>query len=222
MLLNLFKQKNKITIWFFMLPFAMLSGFMGALDPGSNNNVFIPMGAWFILTGVLSAAAFMSEYPVIDKWALHLAALGFSFVLLFYKPVSVLVSPQADEVYQDFVSYLNALDGPVYAPWLGQLESGYTFAPPVHWVPMEDLVRGPGVDTYNHPNTRMLLDSVIHPTGDAYILMNYPLENDPLLSFLLEDGYTLEVDLGGRFSALTTLPKRYNLEYPRYLYKYQH
>jgi hypothetical protein len=51
--------------------------------------------------------------------------------------------------------------------------------------------------------------------------MNYPLENDPLLSFLLEEGYILESDLGGRFSALTALPKRYNLEYPRYLYKYQ-
>jgi hypothetical protein len=85
---------------------------------------------------------------------------------------------------------------------------------------MEDLIRGRGVDTYDHPNTRGLLDAVIHPKGTAYILTNYPLENDPLLSFLLDD-YALETDLGGRFSALTTLPKRYTLEYPRYLYKYQ-
>jgi hypothetical protein len=220
-LLNLFKQKSKISIWYFMLPFAMLSGFMGALDPGSNNNVFIPMGTWFIITGVLGAFAFAGEYPIVNKWALHLAVLGLSFALFFYKPASVLVSPQADEAYQDLVGYLNSLDGPVYAPWIGQLQNGYTFSPSVHWVPMEDLIRGQGVDTYNHPNTRMLLDSVIHPNGTAYILMNYPLENDPLLSFLLAEGYTLESDLGGRFSALTTLPKRYNLEYPRYLYKYQ-
>lgn len=219
-LVYLFRQKNKLSIWYFMLPFAMLSGFMGALDPGSNNNVFIPMGVWFILTGVLGLFAFTGEYAFVNRWSVHLAALGLSFVLFFYNPASVIVSSQADTAYQDLVGYLNALDGPVYAPWLGQLESGYTFIPSVHWVPMEDLIRGRGVDTYDHPNTRRLLDAVIHPKGTAYILTNYPLENDPLLSFLLDD-YALETDLGGRFSALTTLPKRYTLEYPRYLYKYQ-
>ena len=219
-LIYFFKQKSKISIWYFMLPFAMLSGFMGALDPGSNNNVFIPMGTWFILTGTLGIFAFVGEYQFVNKWAVHLAALGLSFALFFYSPASVIVSPQADESYQDLVGYLNSLDGPVYAPWLGQLESGYTFVPAIHWVPMEDLIRGPGVDTYNHPNTRMLLDSVIHPNGTAYILMNYPLEEDSLLSFLSDD-YKLEADFGGRFAPLTTLPKRYNLEYPRYLYKYQ-
>jgi len=66
----------------------------------------------------------------------------------------------------------------------------------------------------------MLLGPVLHPGGTAYILMNYPLEDDPLLSFLLAD-YKLEADLGERFAPLTTLPKRFNLEYPRYLYKYQ-
>ena len=49
---------------------------MGALDPGSNNNVFIPMGTWFILTGVLGMFAFVNEYPFVNKWAIHLAALG--------------------------------------------------------------------------------------------------------------------------------------------------
>lgn len=52
------------------------------------------------------------------------------------------------------------------------------------------------------------------------ILMNYPLENDPILAFLLEY-YKLETDLGERFAPLTALPKRFNLEYPRYLYQYQ-
>jgi len=219
-LISLFQQKNKISVWYFMLPFAMLSGFMGALDPGSNNNVFIPMGTWFIVTGTLGVFTFVSEYQFVNRWGGHLAVLGLSFALFFYSPASVIVSQQADETYTDLVTYLNSLDGPVYAPWLGQLESGYTFIPSVHWVPMEDLIRGPGVDTYNHPNTRMLLDSVVNPGGTAYILMNYPLDNDPLLSFLLED-YTLETDLGDRFASLTTLPKRFNLEYPRYLYKYK-
>ncbi len=216
----LFRQRHRFTIWFFMLPFAMLSGFMGALDPGSNNNVFIPMGSWFIVTGVLGVATLMEVWPVIKQWAVHLTVLGLSFVLFFYNPATVLVSPKADAAYQDLIEYLNSLGGTVYAPWIGQLEFGYTFKPAVHWVPMEDLIRGPGVNVYNHPQTRELLDSVIHPAGPAYILMNYPLENDPLLSFLL-DKYKLETDLGERFSALATLPKRYNLEYPRYLYKYQ-
>jgi hypothetical protein len=85
---------------------------------------------------------------------------------------------------------------------------------------MEDLIRGPGVNEYNHPVTRSLLEPVLHPQGKAYILMNYPLENDPLLSFLLED-YSLKKDLGDRFAPLSTLPKRFNLEYPRYLYEYK-
>jgi hypothetical protein len=84
---------------------------------------------------------------------------------------------------------------------------------------MEDLIRGTGVDENNHPVTRDLLNDVLHPNGNAYILMNYPLENDPLLSFLLNE-YKLKEDLGDRFAPLSTLPKRFNLEYPRYLYEY--
>ena len=215
----LIRQFRNNSIWFFMLPFAMLSGFMGALDPGSNNNVFITMGVWFILTGVLGLHAFWKQFRTVHKWALHLFIVGASFALLYFPPQSAIVSSRAPEAYQDLVRYLNALDGPVYAPWLGQLESGYTFSPAVHWVPMEDLIRGPGVDEYNHPNTRKLLNAVIHPTGSAYILMNYPLENDTLLSFLLDD-YQLEEDLGERFAPLSTLPRRFNPQYPRYLYKY--
>jgi hypothetical protein len=215
----LIEQSRKISIWFFMLPFAMLSGFMGALDPGSNNNVFIAMGAWFILTGILGLHAFWRQFGEVKKWALHLFALGASFALFYFPPQSVIVSARAPEAYQDLVKYLNSLDGTVYAPWLGQLESGYSFSPSVHWVPMEDLIRGPGVDEYDHPNTRKLLDSVIHPHGPAYILTSYPLENDPLLSFLSDD-YRLEQDLGERFAPLSTLPKRFDLGYPRYLYEY--
>lgn len=214
-----FKQKNKASIWYFTLPFALLSGFMGALDPGSNNNVFIPMGVWFILTGVIGMAMFLGEFPTARKWSLHLAALGLSFALFFYNPTSVIVSSHADEAYQDFVGYLNSLDGPVYAPWVGQLQEGYTFEPAVHWVPMEDLIRGPGAEDEDVRIVQGLLDPVIRPEGTAYILTNYPLENDPLLFFLTDD-YRLVTDLGDRFAALSTLPKRYNLEYPRYLYQY--
>jgi hypothetical protein len=215
----LVKKWNKVSAWYFLLPFAMLSGFMGALDPGSNNNVFIPMGAWFILTGVLGLHWLAGQFPGINRWGLQLAGVALSFTLFSFNPLAVLVSPDAPESYQSFVGYLNSLDGPVYAPWLGQLEAGYRFTPSVHWVPMEDLIRGTGVDENNHPNTRDLLSSVLHPNEKAYILMNYPLENDPLLSFLLSE-YKLKEDLGERFAALSTLPKRFNLEHPRYLYEY--
>lgn len=215
----LVRKLRNVSIWYFMLPFAMLTGVMGALDEGSNNNIFIPMGTWFILTGILGLQYATEKFVSVKRWAMHLLALGASFALLFYNPTSVLVSPKAPESYRDLVQYLNSLDGAVYAPWIGPLESGYEFSPAVHWVPMEDIIRGPGVDQYDHPVTRGLLESVIHPEGPAYILMNYPLENDPLLGFLAED-YKLKEDLGDRFAPLSTLPKRFLLEYPRYLYEY--
>ena len=214
----LVKDRKAVSIWYFMLPFAMLTGFMGALDPGSNNNVFIPMGTWFIITGILGLHAALERYAPVNRWALHIFVVGSSFALFLFNPASVIVSPKAESAYQDLVLYLNTLDGPVYAPWVGQLQSGYQFSPSVHWVPMEDLVRGPG--EFSRPDVQQFLQQVTRPDGTAYILMNYPLENDPLLSPLLAE-YRLEADLGDRFSPLSTLPKRYNLEYPRYLYKYQ-
>lgn len=213
------KKLRDVNVWHFMLPFAMLTGVMGALDEGSNNNIFIPMATWLIITGILGLQYATEKYAPVRTWAIHLLALGVSFALLFYNPASVLVSPKAPESYRDLVQYLNSLDGTVYAPWIGPLESGYEFFPAVHWVPMEDIIRGPGVDTYNHPLTRGLLDALIHPSGPAYILTNYPLENDPLIGFLADE-YKLKEDLGDRFAPLSTIPKRFNLEYPRYLYEY--
>jgi hypothetical protein len=218
-LLLRFPRLKRVNIWYFTFPFAVLSGFLGAMDDGSNNNIFIPIATWFILTGVFGLQYAAENIPLVKTWALHLLAVGASFALLFYNPASVVVSRAAPQAYRDFIQYLNSLDGRVYAPWIGPLQDGYEFYPAVHWVPMEDLIRGPGVDEYNHPTTRKLLDPVLHPNGAAYILMNYPLEDDVLLSFLLED-YQLKEDLGERFAPLSTLPKRFNLQYPRYLYEY--
>lgn len=36
----------------------------------------------------------------------------------------------------------------------------------------------------------------------------------------LNEKYVLDTDLQYRFKSLTTLPKRYNLNWPRYLYRY--
>ncbi|NLE77048.1 MAG: hypothetical protein GX605_09915, partial [Chloroflexi bacterium] len=146
-------------------------------------------------------------------------AVAASFALLVYDPRSVIVSPQAPDAYRDLVGYLQSVEGTVYAPWIGPLESGYQFRPAVHWVPLTDMIRGPKGNMAAHPLTRELLADVLRPEGNAYVLTNYPLENDAALSFLTAS-YALEADLRTRFAPLTTLPKRYNLGWPRYLYRF--
>ena len=213
------KQWKLINIWYFLLPIAVFSGFLGALDPGANNNVFIPMGVWFIITGIMGLIDLLERFPQVERMGVHFAILGLCFALFLYNPVEVAVSPIAAETYQDLVDYLKSLDGSVYAPWIGQLQDGYEFYPAVHWVPMEDMIRGPGKATDDHQLTRSLLAPVIYPTRKAYILMNYPLENDTMLRFLL-NYYVLDKDLGERFAPLSTMPRKYNLLWPRYLYRY--
>jgi hypothetical protein len=213
------KQWKQLNIWYFLFPIAVFSGFLGALDPGANNNVFIPMGVWFIITGMMGLIDCLKRFPQVERMGIHLAILGLCFALFLYNPVDVTVSPKAPESYQDLVGYLKSLDGPVYAPWIGQLQDGYEFYPAVHWVPMEDMIRGPGKSTDDHPLTRGLLAPVANPSKKAYILMNYPLENDNMLRFLL-NYYVLDKDLGERFAPLSTMPRKYNLLWPRYLYRF--
>jgi hypothetical protein len=215
----LLRSGRRVNIWYVMFPVAVLSGFMGALDPGGNNNVLIPMGTWFIITGVMGLKRLFDKFEMVERRGLYLLALGVSFALLVYNPLSVVVSPQAAAAYQDMVGYLESLNGPVYAPWIGQLQDSHQFYPSVHWVALIDMIRGPGKHTDNHTNTRKLLEPVLNPKGEAYILMNYPLEGDVLLDFLTMQ-YVLDTDLGERFAPLATLPRRYNLGWPRYLYRY--
>jgi hypothetical protein len=118
------------------------------------------------------------------------------------------------------VRMLKDLDGPVYAPGLGQLQRGYSLYPCAHWVALEDMIRGPGRDTRNHPITRRLLSPVLNPSGPAYILSNRPLSSYPWLEFL-EHYYDLEEDLGDRFIDLRVLPARWNHRWPRYLYRFR-
>jgi 4-amino-4-deoxy-L-arabinose transferase-like glycosyltransferase len=216
------KVREKMTVWMFMLPIAILSGVMGSLDPENNNNVFIPMATWYLIVGTMTLAmiireGYLSQYaPLIVRIAIII-----SFGLLYYQPANVLVTREWPDEYQDLGIYLEKLDGPVYAPWFGEsFLLGYKFYPSVHWVPLYDIVRGPDINVSTHPLPREILDSVYHPNGKAYILMSYPLENDILIGFLSEH-YILDKDLGERFEALSTLPRRYSLGYPRFLYKYQ-
>jgi hypothetical protein len=178
------------------------------------------MGVWFIVTGVLGLKQGMERLPTFQRFGLHWLALGMTFALFVYNPLAVIVPPQASAAYQDLVEELKSLDGPVYAPWIGQLQDDYQFYPAVHWVPMTDLVRGPKVDWGSHPNTRRLLEPVANPKGKAFILAHDPLEDDYALAFLKEN-YVLVIDFEDRFRSLTTLPRRYYIGWPRYLYAYQ-
>ncbi|MBI5961158.1 MAG: hypothetical protein HY866_20645, partial [Chloroflexi bacterium] len=110
------------------------------------------------------------------------------------------------------------LDGPVYAPWQSYVDD-FEFYPTPGWVALEDMIRGPGIDTRNHPNTRKLLAPAIAPEGPAYVLTNYPLRGWPWIAFLL-DYYVLETDFGDRFEALRAVPHHWDTGYPRYLYRY--
>ena len=187
------RSRRKISVWLFMFPVVLLSGLFVELDPGNNNNVFIPMGVWFIVAGMIGLKQLTDRCASFERRGLLMLALSVSFALFVYNPVSVIVPTRATTDYQDFVNELRAFDGSVYAPFIGQLEDEYEFSPAVHWVPMVDLMRGPHIDLRNHPLAHELLAPLMNPTGNAYIIMPVPLETDEVLAFL-SDRYALETD----------------------------
>ena len=217
---NALRQRSRLDIWQVLLAFAALSGLMGAFDPGSSDNVFIAMGTWFVLVGVLGLEAAARQSGAVRRYRLHLVALFAAFATLAYDPREVVVSPHARESYADLMGLLRGLDGPVYAPWLGQLPADYELRPAAHWVALEDLIRGPGKDTRNNPLTRGLVKPALNPAGPAYLLTHQPIEDRPELAFLGEH-YVLQQDLGERFKPLRLLPKRWDHGWPRYLYRFR-
>jgi len=82
------------------------------------------------------------------------------------------------------------------------------------------MVRGPGLDARNHPNTRNLLEPALRPGGTAYVLANDPLQKLKVTAFL-EESYVLDRDFGDRFKFLGVLPKRWDHGWPQYLYRYR-
>jgi len=141
-----------------------------------------------------------------------------TFAAFLYNPFAVIVSPQAQQSYQDFVKFLHDLNGNVYAPYLGQMQNGYSLYPAAHWVALEDMVRGPGRVVEDQPITRQMLDPVINPQKTTYIISNYPIEvMVPAVQFLGQY-YDLSEDYGDRFEPLRVLPKRWDHGWPRYLY----
>ena len=218
-LAKIFKETKKLGIWDIQFIFALLTGFMGSLDAGSSHNVYIPMGTWFILLGTLGLWELIKKHESWGKFNIHYFALFVSLALFLYRPSTVIVSSHAKESYVEFINVLKKLDGPVYAPSLGQLQKDFVFYPAAHWAALEDMIRKPGFDTKNNPNTRRFLEAVIQPIGPAYIFANYPLDKYPLLAFL-GGYYVLEKDFQDEFIALRVLPKRWDHGWPRYLFRY--
>jgi len=214
------RDRKQLSVWYFMLPFALLSGPYVALDPGNNNNVFIPLGAWLIITGVLGLVQLSNGIPALQRWGAPVFVLALSFALLFYRPASILISPKAPAAYRDLRDTIAALEGTVYAPGIGAFQEGDLLYPTVDWVPLIDLIRYPGADLCPQPLTRELLASVLYPAGPAYLLLEHPLEEDAMLTFL-SNAYKLETDFGNRFIALRDSPKLLEMGWPTYLYKYE-
>jgi hypothetical protein len=213
------ERLKTLNVWQVQLGGALLAGFLGALDPGSSNNVFIPAGAFLIVAGTLGLHEAAARAEWVRARRLHLPVMLMTFALLMYDPRPAFVSPEARRSYADFIGMLKGLDGQVYAPWIGQLGGDYTFHPAAHWVALEDMIRGPQANVESHPNTRRLLAPALEPGGKAYVLTNYPLRNFAWLAFL-EDYYVLEADFGERFKPLGALPTRWDNRWPRYLYRY--
>lgn len=214
------KPKAKSRIYYVQGLAAGLSALLGAADPGSSNNVFIPLGAWLILLGVVGLYQLGQSSSWLSTFGGQYAGLALSFALLAYNPIPLIIRSDAREVYNDLVQQINDLDGQVYAPSQGFLGEDAALFPNAHWVALEDMIRGPGRSTENHPLTRKMLAPALSPPGDAYVLTNYPLGTYPWMAFLNDD-YVLEQDYGDRFIALRTLPGRWDSGWPRYLYRYK-
>jgi hypothetical protein len=213
------KERKRLNVWHFQFIMALMAGIMGSLDPGSVNNVYIPMGMWFILCGTIALHEGLERIRLLKQFRVDLIALYITLACFIFNPFLVIVPSQAGASYVDLIAMLRSLDGTVYAPQLGQLEQDFTFSPAANQIALEDMIRGPGIDERNNLNTRILLDPVIHPNGPAYILSNGPL-NSALLEFLNEY-YVLDKDLSDRFKPLKGLPKRFGDNgWPRYLYRY--
>lgn len=222
----LLRSQQRNNAWYFLLPVAILSGVLGALDEGSINNVFIPMATWFIVVGVLGLRQWSHGFGLCRRWRIRAVGLALSFGLLIYNPFSVIIPAEAAAAYQDLIATVEALPGQVYAPWIGALpeDSQNTLLwPAAHWVPLQDLVRGSGEPTERHPRLRGLISVVETPGRPAYViqLSNAPdLAQDGVLAFAAPK-YELVADWGDRFRALATLPKRFPSAWPRYLYRHR-
>ncbi len=228
--LSLLQPDRPPSIWSFLFPAAVLSGFVGALDSRSSNNIFAPLVLWTILAGLIGLRAMTQRFPYADRWRLRLVALGLSFGLLLYNPFSVMVSAQASIAYNDLLATLEQLPNPVYVPALGPLPiANLSVRVPIEAI--EGLVRSGPMPPHRTPLVQQLLGPALDRPG-AYLLLTHetplavgidpdgtrdssPRSDRILLPWI--DRYQLAIDFGDRFRALKTPDRLGHPHWPRYL-----
>lgn len=208
---------RSVDVWQWMAAVALGSGFMGALDAGGNDNVFIPLATFVVVVGA-SELARLAVHPA--RWwrAAEPLVLAVSFAPLLYDPRHVWTPSTSAAAYADLTATVAALPGPVFAPDLGPTDGVTRFTPPFTWVAIEDLVRGPRGPAVPRGVLAELLAPVADRAPPAFILTGRPLASRPSLADL-GDRYRLVADYGTRFAALRTQPMRCGRLYPRYLYE---
>jgi hypothetical protein len=213
---SLLQSDRPSSIWSFLFPAAVLSGFVGALDGRSSNNIFAPLVLWYVIAGLIGLRAMTQGFPYGDRWRLRGIALGISFGLLLYNPFSLMVSAHASIAYDDLLTTLEQLPSPVYVPALGPLPiANLSIRAPVEAI--EGLVRKPrpaGGVSQDETHLRQLLGPALKQPG-AYLLLTN-LQPDRILSPWI-DRYQLATDFGDRFRALRTLDRHSHPQWPRYL-----
>jgi len=206
----------------FLWPAALASGLMGALDTGSSDNVFALAGVWSLYVALEALGPHLSARPAYDRERLALAALAITGAMLVNDAREWVPSRGAGAAYRDLRGALERLDGPVYAPWLGDLPFGagsrVRATARAHWVALEDRIRGGGGIDPRHPFVTGILRPVAQAPAPAYLLTIGPLEQDRILSWLA-GSYELQESFGTRFDDLRELPTRFGRRTPRYLYR---
>jgi hypothetical protein len=227
-LVAIIRRSTRVNAWLFTLPFAALVGFLGTLDPGSENNQYILPGVWIIIVGSISLAQYLAVPEATDTFLRTLQQRAFttaliyalSFALLAYNPAEVFIPARAWQDYDALVTYIEELDGVTFMAGEGQLPGSYRLPFVVPYVQLEDLIRGPGHDYKDTELIKSILQPLEQPTKNTYIIMSSgPLEEDPLLGYL-STNYTLIDDLGDRFISLRAVPGRFPRGWPRYIYAY--
>lgn len=213
-LVDLPKLRSRLTVWHVQLVAAGLSGFMGSLDWGSSDNVYIPAATFVIVCGVIALARLStSGWP-----GAALAATALAFATLVYDPRAVWMPQRAAADYAELIGRLKALPGPVFAPYVGQLPRDFVLSPGAHWVALEDIGRSRDFAPEAKDRIRRLIAPAVPTTGPTFVL------NSKLLAarYELEDLQApckLVEDFGDRYASLAGLPGRFDQGYPRYLYR---
>lgn len=219
-------RSRPLDVWTFTLPGALLIGVLGAMDY-SEHNVYIAAGVWLIILGAVTLARIMRAAAALPEAVRRRTALvmsagvAFTFAINAYDPRTVLVPARAWLDYADLIARVRALGGQVYMPGVGQLPGDVDLPIRVHWVPLEDLVRGHGHEGSPDPLVSAILRDVQYPSGEAYIIADRRLDEDTLLAFL-GPSYDLVEDLGDRYASLKGQPGWYSgRTWPRYLYRHR-